>query len=136
VFLQGDRRQSGTPSDGVVARRQIAEVLVRSLTSDAALRKTLELVAESGPEEEDLDPMFAALDADAIGALDVPMTPQTCRWIKNLGGCSRISTTSSATLRATSAALEGYTLRGDDSEHRQVAKVAFSHLSIRFLNSD
>jgi uncharacterized protein YbjT (DUF2867 family) len=70
AFLQGDRRQSGTPRDGVVARRQIARVLVSSLTSQAALRKTLELVAESGAEQEDLDPLFAALDADAIAALD------------------------------------------------------------------
>ena len=70
VFLQGDRRQSGTPRDGVVARRQIAKVLIRSLTSDAASRKTFELVAERGPEQEDFDPLFAALDADKFGALD------------------------------------------------------------------
>ena len=49
VLLQGDRRWAGNPSDGVVARRQIAEVLVRSLTSNAACRKTFELVAERGP---------------------------------------------------------------------------------------
>ena len=36
VLLQGDTRQAGDPSDGAVARRQIAQVLVRSLTSDAA----------------------------------------------------------------------------------------------------
>lgn len=70
AFLQGDRRQSGTPSDGVVARRQIARVLVYSLTFDAAIRKTLELVAEPGPEQDDLDPLFASLDTDAVGALD------------------------------------------------------------------
>lgn len=70
VLLQGDRRQSGTPRDGVVARRQIAEVLVRSLRSDAALRKTFELVAEAGPAPDDLDALFAALDADPVGALD------------------------------------------------------------------
>ncbi|UHD44106.1 SDR family oxidoreductase [Aureimonas altamirensis] len=69
-FLQGDRRQSGTPRDGAVARRQIARVLVSSLTSQAADRKTLELVTEHGREQADLDPLFAALDADAAGALD------------------------------------------------------------------
>jgi uncharacterized protein YbjT (DUF2867 family) len=69
-FLQGDTRQSGTPRDGAVARREIARVLVRSLTSRAAPRKTFELVAETGPERRDLDPLFAALDADAIGAVD------------------------------------------------------------------
>lgn len=70
VLLQGDRRQSDTPRDGVVARRQIAEVLVRSLRSDAALRKTFELVAEAGTEPDDLDALFAPLDADPKGALD------------------------------------------------------------------
>jgi uncharacterized protein YbjT (DUF2867 family) len=69
-FLQGDMRQSGTPRDGVVARRQIARVLVRSLTSQAAARKTFELITEVGREQTDLDPLFAALDADAIGAVD------------------------------------------------------------------
>jgi uncharacterized protein YbjT (DUF2867 family) len=70
VFMQGDTRQSGTPRDGVIARRQIAEVLVRSLTSDAALRKTFELVAERGPAQNDLDPLLSALDADKLGELD------------------------------------------------------------------
>jgi uncharacterized protein YbjT (DUF2867 family) len=70
VMLQGDKRQSGTPRDGVVARRQLAEVLVRSLRSETALRKTFELVAETGPEQQDLDMLFAALDADSASALD------------------------------------------------------------------
>jgi uncharacterized protein YbjT (DUF2867 family) len=70
VMLQGDTRRAGNSSDGVVSRRQIAEVLVRSLTSDAADRKTLELVAERGAATTDFDAIFAALDADAPGALD------------------------------------------------------------------
>ena len=70
VLLQGDTRHAGNPSDGVVSRRQIAEVLVRSLSSDAADRKTFELVAERGPATTDLDALFASLDADAVGALD------------------------------------------------------------------
>ena len=70
VFLQGDRRQSGTPQDGVIARRQIAEVLVESLTSDAANRKTLELVAVAGPAQQDLEPLFAALKPDQQDAFD------------------------------------------------------------------
>lgn len=69
-MLQGDRRQAGTPADGVIARTQIARVLVGSLTSDAARHKTLELVAEAGPEQPDLEPLFAALDADPAGSLD------------------------------------------------------------------
>ena len=69
-MLQGDTRLSGTPRDGVIARRQLAEVLVRSLDSDAALRKTLELNAERGPQQPDFEELFAGLDADAIGALD------------------------------------------------------------------
>jgi uncharacterized protein YbjT (DUF2867 family) len=70
VLLQGDRRQAGDPSDGVVARRQIAQVLVRSLTSDHALRKTFELVAVAGPAQDDLGALFAPLDADPQGTLD------------------------------------------------------------------
>ena len=70
LMLQGDARQTGDPSDGVVARRQIAEVLVRSLASESANRKTLELVAERGPAPSDLDPLFADLEPDAPDALD------------------------------------------------------------------
>jgi uncharacterized protein YbjT (DUF2867 family) len=70
VFLQGDMRQAGNSSDGVIARRQIAEVLVKSLTSDEALRKTFELVAIKGPAQKDLDSLFAALDPDSTDLLD------------------------------------------------------------------
>jgi uncharacterized protein YbjT (DUF2867 family) len=70
VLLQGDRRQSGTPRDGVVARQQIAEVLVRSLGSNQALRKTFELISAKGPAPRDFDALFAPLDADPPGALD------------------------------------------------------------------
>ena len=70
VFLQGDRRHTGSPADGVVARQQIAQVLVASLTSDAARHKTLELVAEPGPAPAVLEPLFAELAADPTGSLD------------------------------------------------------------------
>jgi uncharacterized protein YbjT (DUF2867 family) len=70
VLLQGDRRQAGDPSDGVVARRQIAEMLVRSLDSDHAPRKTFELVAVAGPAQRELAALFAPLDADPPGTLD------------------------------------------------------------------
>lgn len=70
VLLQGDTRQAGDPSDGVIARRQIAEVLVRSLGSDQALRKTFELVATTGQASEDFDAVFAPLEKDMRGALD------------------------------------------------------------------
>jgi len=70
VFLQGDRRHAGDPSDGAIGRRQLAQVLVASLTSESALRKTLELVAVKGPAQHDLAPLFAALEADPLGRLD------------------------------------------------------------------
>jgi uncharacterized protein YbjT (DUF2867 family) len=70
VLLQGDRRHAGDSSDGVIARRQLAEVLVASLTSDGALRKTFELVATEGVVQSDLEPVFAALDADPPDTLD------------------------------------------------------------------
>jgi uncharacterized protein YbjT (DUF2867 family) len=70
VFLQGDRRHAGDSSDGVVARREIAQVLVNSLGSDQASRKTFELVAEAGPAPGDFDALFARLDADPQGSPD------------------------------------------------------------------
>jgi hypothetical protein len=70
MLLQGDTRQAGDPSDGVVARRQIAEVLVHSLICDGAARKTFELVAATGPAPADFGALFAAVDADPPGALD------------------------------------------------------------------
>jgi uncharacterized protein YbjT (DUF2867 family) len=70
VLLQGDRRHAGDSSDGVIARRQLAEVLVASLTSDGGLRKSFELVATKGPPQNDLDAEFARLDADPPAALD------------------------------------------------------------------
>ena len=70
VMLQGDTRLTGTPRDGVIARKQVAEVLVRSLTSEAAKRKTVELHAEQGEPQESLEPLFEALDADQTTGLD------------------------------------------------------------------
>ncbi len=70
VLLQGDRRQAGNSSDGVVARRQIAQVLVHSLTSTHAIRKTFELVATTGPAPDDFDALFAPLVPDPPDALD------------------------------------------------------------------
>jgi len=70
LFLQGDRRQAGDSSDGVISRRQIAEVLVQSLRSESALRKSFELIATTGAAQENLDTLFAALEADAPGSLD------------------------------------------------------------------
>ncbi|MBY3217649.1 SDR family oxidoreductase [Rhizobium laguerreae] len=70
VLLQGDRRQSGTPRDGVIARRQVARILVKSLFCPSADRKTFELVAEKGLEPQSLDTLFAGVDADISGAVD------------------------------------------------------------------
>jgi uncharacterized protein YbjT (DUF2867 family) len=70
VMRQGDTAQSGGPADGVIARDEIARVLIESLGADAANRKTFELAAEAGPEQDDLTSTFAALRPDAAGALD------------------------------------------------------------------
>ena len=70
VMLQGDRRQSGSPADGVIARDQIARVLIDSLHNDAANRKTLELIADHGPEQDDLTTVFTSLTPDSVGSLD------------------------------------------------------------------
>ena len=70
VFLQGDRRQAGDSSDGAISRQQLAEVLVRSLTSEPANRKTFELIAAKGDAQQNMDELFGAMAADAVGALD------------------------------------------------------------------
>jgi uncharacterized protein YbjT (DUF2867 family) len=70
VMLQGDKRQSGSPKDGVIARDQIARVLIDSLHTDAANHKTLELIADHGPEQSDLTTVFASLTADSSASLD------------------------------------------------------------------
>ena len=75
LMLQGDKALAGSPADGVIARRQLAEVLVRSLRSEEALRKTFELHAERGEQQEDFDPLFAALEPDAAGTLDGARDP-------------------------------------------------------------
>lgn len=70
LLRQGDTRHAGDSRDGVIARRQIAEVLVGSLGSDQAVGKTFELVATTGPAPDDLDALFAPLATDPPGALD------------------------------------------------------------------
>lgn len=70
TLLQGDTRHAGSPADGVIARADIARVLVDSLASDAAAGTTFELVASHGPGQSDLEPVFAALDRDAADSLD------------------------------------------------------------------
>ncbi|MBI5160738.1 MAG: SDR family oxidoreductase [Micrococcales bacterium] len=70
VMRQGDRLQAGDPSDGVIARRELARVLVESLTDPDAVRRTFELSSERGPEQADLGPVFAALQPDPEGTVD------------------------------------------------------------------
>jgi uncharacterized protein YbjT (DUF2867 family) len=70
VFLQGDTRRAGTSADGVIARQQLADVLVASLTSPHAVGKTFELVAVKGSAQENLEPLFAALEADRKEGID------------------------------------------------------------------
>lgn len=77
LFLQGDTRRAGNSSDGVIARRQIAQVLVASLTSTDADHKTLELVAERGPATPDDALPFASLEGDDPAGVDGALDPDT-----------------------------------------------------------
>ncbi|BBQ83586.1 TPA: SDR family oxidoreductase [Kluyvera ascorbata] len=70
VMLQGDRRHSGTPADGVISRKHIARVLVCALTDDDAKNKTLELITENGKEQQSLTPLFSALQQDSADKND------------------------------------------------------------------
>lgn len=76
-FLQGDKRRSGTPEDGVVAREDIARVLIDAIDIPEAASTTLELVAVKGESQSDLAPLFAALEHDVPGQPDAPLDPDT-----------------------------------------------------------
>lgn len=69
VMLQGDKALTGSPKDGVISRKQLAEVLVQSLLSDAALLKTFELHATVGEAQTDLEPLFSKLVGDKPGSV-------------------------------------------------------------------
>lgn len=56
--------------EGPTTGAQIARVLIDSLSLDAADHKTLELIADHGPEQENLTGVFDALTADSNGSLD------------------------------------------------------------------
>ena len=91
VLRQGDTHSAGAPSDGVVARAQIALVLVASLTSPSANRKTFELVAERGAAQTDLEPLFSALPTDAADGHDgnqdrdnLPLAIEPSRVVRDL----------------------------------------------------
>lgn len=56
-MIQGNRRYTGTPEDGVISRVQIVRVLISALSNDAAKNKTFELVAERG----EVTPLFAEI---------------------------------------------------------------------------
>ena len=97
VMRQGDTHWAGSPADGVVSRAQIAEVLVTSLTSTNATRKTFELVAEQGNAQADLEPLFATLPSDpsngAVNDYDavddrsnLPLTEEPTRVTQELDG--------------------------------------------------
>ncbi|WP_175597337.1 SDR family oxidoreductase [Peristeroidobacter soli] len=92
VMRQGDTHWAGSPADGVVARAQIAQILVASLSSPAANRKTFELVAERGAAQTDLEPLFAALLADPADSDDglrdqdnLPLAKEPSRVVGDLG---------------------------------------------------
>jgi len=70
VFLQGDPLRSGTPQAGRIARDQIARVLLDSIITLDAERKTFELIAEPGDEQDNLLSLFRRLLPDPLGAVD------------------------------------------------------------------
>lgn len=89
VLLQGDTRWASDPSDGVVARHQIAQVLVNSLATPAAAYKTVELVAEQGAATVDFEALFSSAAADVSGSLDavkdrnnMPLTEEPA-WVRD-----------------------------------------------------
>ena len=66
----------GDRNDGGIGREQLAEVLVRSLLTDAAIGRTFELFAAQGAAPTDWDGLFGALTQDAADALDGARDPR------------------------------------------------------------
>lgn len=80
LALQGDNRREGSPKDGVISRRQIAQVLINSLSIPEAAYKTFELVAERGPATQDFQQFFTLIEKDDgrnDGVLDRDNMPLT-----------------------------------------------------------
>jgi uncharacterized protein YbjT (DUF2867 family) len=69
VLGQGDR------GSGAVSREQVAEVLVRSLLTDTAAGRTVELFAVAGEPPADWTELFDAAVADRPGSLDGAVDP-------------------------------------------------------------
>jgi uncharacterized protein YbjT (DUF2867 family) len=67
-----EQRDTGS---GGIGRDQVAEVLVRSLLTDAAVGRTFELFAEAGQAPSDWDGLFAVLHPDPAGGLDAAGDP-------------------------------------------------------------
>jgi uncharacterized protein YbjT (DUF2867 family) len=70
VLAQGDR------GSGAVRREQVAEVLVRSLLTDTAMGRTVELFAVDGKPPSDWAALFATAAADTAGVLDGVADPE------------------------------------------------------------
>ncbi|MCU1510996.1 MAG: NAD-dependent epimerase/dehydratase [Arthrobacter sp.] len=66
----------GDTASGAVRREHVAEVLIQSLLTDAALGKTFELYAASGAPTADWEGLFGSVVSDAAGALDGVKDPQ------------------------------------------------------------
>src|SRR3954452_13085335 len=69
VLAQGDR------GSGAVGRDQVAETLVRSLLTDTARNRTVELFAVAGTSPTDWSALFAGADPDRAGSLDGAADP-------------------------------------------------------------
>jgi len=72
-LAQGDTRANLNPAEIGISRKQIAQVLVESLTSPAANGKTFELYNKTGAAESDLEPLFAQLQSDNPSDPDGPL---------------------------------------------------------------
>jgi hypothetical protein len=65
--------------NGGIGRDRLAEVLVRSLLTETAVRRTFELFAEAGSAPTEWTGVFASLTPDPAGALDGAGDPDTLR---------------------------------------------------------
>jgi hypothetical protein len=90
TLLQGDRRQAGDPSDGVIARRQIAEVLASHPMPRCERRSS------SSPRTDRRRTTSSHCSPRSIriraGRSTRSTTLQTCRWSRSRGAYATIWT--------------------------------------------
>jgi len=86
LLLQGDTRQAGTPSDGAIARSQLAQVLVSSLGSETAVGRPWSSSRSTARHQTTWIVCSTPCRQTRAAGSTACRTPPTCRWRTNRTG--------------------------------------------------